>query len=424
MSVKILLADDSPTVHKVIKIILKEEPYEIIECSHEDKLAALLSKHQFQMVFLDFNFSEKLSGYEIAKSIKKQSANSKVLVMYGTFDTVDETLLRDAQVEQFVVKPFDTSKFKSQVKSLAQGISQDFPAEILSDDAWTIQEDKKPEIQALPVSRSIAEDLSEWGMAIPAVIGEGDEQAELPPVIEPASFESAFKMESVATEKPVLEKQQKSHKVVLPADDDLAYPDLSTLSLDLENTHKASSKLTSIDDLNLNDSDSLGSGDLLELSQMDDSENIQKIEDQIRDEVEADLWRVDTLEDSTPRLSVVKDREEDELSFSATSVLATMDGGESFDENIFSKINENEAPTPYSPHEQTRNKTLKGEVPSAASFNIEDLRPLIKEMINQAVADYCRQHIDKVAWEVIPDLAENLIKSELKKISDKVSRDL
>jgi hypothetical protein len=38
-------------------------------------------------------------------------------------------------------------------------------------------------------------------------------------------------------------------------------------------------------------------------------------------------------------------------------------------------------------------------------------------MIEDLVREYCRQTAEKIAWEVIPDLAENLIRKELKDIS-------
>jgi hypothetical protein len=49
---------------------------------------------------------------------------------------------------------------------------------------------------------------------------------------------------------------------------------------------------------------------------------------------------------------------------------------------------------------------------------------MLKDIVREVVAEYCRQGVDKVAWEVIPDLAENLIKKELQKLSDKVTKDL
>lgn len=417
MSVKILLADDSPTVHKVIKIILKDEPYEIIECAHEDKLTGFLKTHQPPMVFLDFNFSEKQSGYELASQIKKISPQTKILIMYGTFDTVDEGQLKLSGVEQFVVKPFDTAKFKIQVRGLADGSAQDFPSEISADDAWTIKEERST---SAPIneSRSFADDLGDWGMAIPGVIGEGAGSIELPPVIE--SHKSQLTPQKAAA--PIQAKPL-PQTVALPQESDLEYPDMSLSSLELEPMTKTTSKLISLDDLTFNEAEPLDTGVLLELSQMDDSENIQKLEELIRDEVEADLWSVDSIEETTPKLSVVKEVEEEKIDFSSFKTsMETMDGGQSFDDNIFSRIDENEALSSYNPTTKKESKSLTAA--PAQPLNLEDLRPMIKELINQAVADYCRQHIDKVAWEVIPDLAENLIKQELKKISDKVSRDL
>jgi len=417
MSVKILLADDSPTVHKVIKIILKDESYEIIECAHEDKLTGFLKTHQPPMVFLDFNFSEKHSGYELAAQIKKISPQTKILIMYGTFDTVDEGQLKLSGVEQFVVKPFDTAKFKIQVRGLADGSAQDFHSEISVDDAWTIKEERSVPAPMME-SRSFADDLGDWGMAIPGVIGEGSGSIELPPVIEshkpqPTPQQAAAPVQT----KPL------PQSFAPPQESDLEYPDMSLSSLELEPMTKTSSKLISLDDLTLDEAEPLDTGALLELSQMDDSENIQKLEELIRDEVEADLWTVDSVEEATPRLSVVKEVEEEKIDFSSfKNSVETMDGGQSFDENIFSRIDENEALSSYNPTTQKESKSFTSA--PAKSFDLEELRPMIKELINQAVADYCRQHIDKVAWEVIPDLAENLIKQELKKISDKVSRDL
>ncbi len=423
MSVKILLADDSPTVHKVIKIILKDESYEIVECAHEDKLSAQLKSLSPQIVFLDFNFSEKHSGYELAQQIKKQLPHAKILIMYGTFDTVDESLLKSSGVDQFVVKPFDTAKFKVQVRGLADGNTQDFKSENLIDDSWTIKEEKTI-FSSTNETRSLEDDLGDWGMAIPGVIGLGAGSIELPPVIDSTPHPA-----SAVKHGPALEAKPVQKSVALPQESDLEYPDMSLSSLELEPmaAPKTSSKLISLDDLALDEAEPLDTGALLELSQMDDTDVIQKLEEQIRDEVEADLWSVDSVEESTPRLSVVKEVEEDKIDFSSFNTpVETMDGGQAFDENIFSRIDENESLTSYNPTTKTESRATSSPAFQAAAkpIDLEDLRPMIKELINQAVADYCRQHIDKVAWEVIPDLAENLIKQELKKISDKVSRDL
>jgi hypothetical protein len=51
---------------------------------------------------------------------------------------------------------------------------------------------------------------------------------------------------------------------------------------------------------------------------------------------------------------------------------------------------------------------------------VEKLKIALRPMIEEMVKEFCRQSAEKVAWEVIPDLAENLIRKEIKEISDSV----
>ena len=46
----------------------------------------------------------------------------------------------------------------------------------------------------------------------------------------------------------------------------------------------------------------------------------------------------------------------------------------------------------------------------------DSLDPIIEDLIKK----YCKEKVEQVAWEVIPDLAENLIQEELKELSKSV----
>jgi PleD family two-component response regulator len=70
MNHKVLLADDSLTIQKVIKITLAQQPYDITECSTEEELFHKIADVQPKIVFLDFNLSEKYTGYELTTKIK------------------------------------------------------------------------------------------------------------------------------------------------------------------------------------------------------------------------------------------------------------------------------------------------------------------------------------------------------------------
>lgn len=389
MGVKILLADDSPTVHKVIKIILANEPYDVIECPRETELMAKLAQHNPKIVFLDFNFSESLTGYDLCRSIKAQTPDAKVLMMYGTFDAIDEAVLRDSGADQHVVKPFDTNRFIFQVRALADSSS----SEPLDD--WNLQdtvEHDSPDVAQMTreTVSSLGDSLSDWGMNIPGVIGKSHSSPELPPVIEnDGSYSIA---DEVVTAQPVVARDSSTvdtHNSIMPNEQDLEYPDVGG-GLELEPEHKPKSRLVGLNELNPDPSEQevMSSLELMNHSGME--EGVRKIEDQIRDELEADLWSVDSFEEVSPRLAVVKQKSIEEL--------------------------EEEKPAPV--QAPTR-------APSAGniSMDLESLRPMLEQMVKQAVQEYCRTQVDKVAWEVIPDLAENLIRKELQEMARKAAQD-
>ena len=99
MKPKIIIADDSQTIQKVVKIYiskLEEDPnfkfdLELIECIDESNLPSLVEEHEPSLILLDFNLSENKTGYDLSKELKNIHP-SKILMMYGTFDTVDESL--------------------------------------------------------------------------------------------------------------------------------------------------------------------------------------------------------------------------------------------------------------------------------------------------------------------------------------------
>ena len=51
------------------------------------------------------------------------------------------------------------------------------------------------------------------------------------------------------------------------------------------------------------------------------------------------------------------------------------------------------------------------------------MEELVKKYVKEYLDQMFHKGVEKVAWEVIPDLAENLIRQELSKISKKIIND-
>ena len=430
MNHKVLLADDSLTIQKVIKITLANQPYDITDCSNEEELFHQLNLEQPKLVFLDFNLSEKYTGYELTAKIKSISPSTKVLLLLGTFDTVDENAMEKCGASDKIVKPFDSNKFIAICKQLIDTFADEDipypetkePAETSfenPEDQWTVshsteqkfteEEIEKPLDDSFPnLENPLAKEMSDWGMSVPGIINDSEThelKVDLPPVIgEVKSLDD----HRAKTETPNKYAQK------FPDNSDLDYPTMEELTSKMEEATEAvkekapSSKLISIDSFN---DDSLGIE--LEGSFVPDESDVSSIEAQIRDEVEENLWQADEFEDLKKEVS--SKIEEVKSNFQPSL--------NDFDESLFKPLDEQETI-------DWAESANAFEMPSASEkseVNLNELRSEMESMVKKYVKEYLdemfKKNTEKVAWEVIPDLAENLIRQELTKISNKILDD-
>jgi DNA-binding response OmpR family regulator len=433
MNHKVLLADDSLTIQKVIKITLANQPYEITDCSTEDQLFQQLSVTKPKLVFLDFNLSDRYSGYELTTKIKSLSPSSKVLLLLGTFDTVDENAMERCGASDKIVKPFDSNKFIAICKQLMETFADEeipYPEEkkvkepVLPespDDQWTVShstehklaEPKETITNATPTLESdnpLMKEMSDWGMSVPGVINDHsghDQQVDLPPVI--------AEVKSIDEQRAKNEASKYEQK--FPENNDLDYPtieELETSPTEESNEAKESapvSKLISIDSFNDKPFDLE-----IEDSFVPNDADVSSIEAQIRDEVEDNLWQADEFEDLKKEVS---DKiEEVKNNFQPTR--------NDFDESLFRPLDDNDS-IDWDDSENAFGTPRPEKPVPASAFNQDEVKEQMEEMVKRYVKEYLdemfQKNTEKIAWEVIPDLAENLIRQELSKIANKISNE-
>ncbi len=441
MNHKVLLADDSLTIQKVIRITLAGQPYDIVDCTSEEELFKKLAATQPKIVFLDFNLSDKYSGYELSKKVKEIVPSTQILLLLGTFDSIEDDLMAKNGIAEKIVKPFDSNKFIAICKRLAESdesYSVDYPAEKNTttdemfngseDDNWTVTRSAEVEApSAITLEAEVTVDeinaletqMADWGINVPDVIGVPSKplMVDIPPVIEDEE-ESTISTDQIQMAKP--EAKIPKDETVLPSSEDLEWPSLEEVMEEKKAEEQApqpKSKLISIESFSMDEDQSVD--DQWAMNKLYGNEvetDVQSIEDQIRDEIENDLWSADETE-AKPRLTVIHKEElnEDEVKEEFRPSL------NDFDESLFSPIDSNETIPWHDTHDSHLSQ-------NTASFDkdqlIAELRPVIEESVQKAVKEYLdqylKQSIEKVTWEVIPDLAENLIRQELHKISQQI----
>ena len=122
MSKKLLLADDSVTIQKVIELTFADEDIEVIAVSNGAQAISIAPIERPDIVLADVGMPER-DGYEVAAFIKRTPGLSHVpvLLLTGAFEPIDEGRAKAAGCDGVLVKPFEPQMVISRVKDLMAG---------------------------------------------------------------------------------------------------------------------------------------------------------------------------------------------------------------------------------------------------------------------------------------------------------------
>lgn len=147
MKRRILLADDSVTIQKVIELTFMDEDYEVRAVSNGDEAVKLLSEMSPDFVIADVHMPGA-NGYEVCRKAKQLRPGTPVLLLVGTFEPFDEAQARSAGADSFLKKPFDSQELLQRVEELMAA--------------------KAPAAAAAPAAIPAPSPLPDWAAATPA----------------------------------------------------------------------------------------------------------------------------------------------------------------------------------------------------------------------------------------------------------------
>ena len=119
---KLLLADDSVTIQRVIELTFADEDVQVVAVGDGKKAIASIEADRPDIVLADVGMPER-DGYEVAAFIKgdPRLASIPVLLLTGAFEPVDETRARAVGCDGVLVKPFEPQVVINRVKDLLAG---------------------------------------------------------------------------------------------------------------------------------------------------------------------------------------------------------------------------------------------------------------------------------------------------------------
>lgn len=104
-----LIVDDSRTTRAILRRIVGELDFEVMEASDGLEALELVNEHGlFDVALVDWNMPN-MNGYEFVKSIRLQKNLTKMTIMMVTTETEVSQIVKAlaAGANEYVMKPFD-----------------------------------------------------------------------------------------------------------------------------------------------------------------------------------------------------------------------------------------------------------------------------------------------------------------------------
>jgi CheY-like chemotaxis protein len=104
-TVRVLVIDDDEDIRRLLADILTSAGHEVTDVRSGTEAAEIFKKDNFDLVLTDLEMPE-MSGWEIARSLKKLNPNLMIALITGWGETIDSGQLQESGIDTIVNKPF------------------------------------------------------------------------------------------------------------------------------------------------------------------------------------------------------------------------------------------------------------------------------------------------------------------------------
>jgi CheY-like chemotaxis protein len=428
---KLLLADDSITIHKVVELILAGEGFEIKTLNNGEDAWAAIPDFNPDIVLADVEMP-RMNGYLLCEKIKQDPSTSKipVLLLAGAFEPFDEESAKRVHADGFVIKPFDAQELINKIQEaiessvvLDEGTfdkSQAPPAAdaAVEEDLWTMEEIAEPGELEKILPEETAEIEKEDIYKAAQEMGVSLEQE--PVKAAPSRMEEAVSVEEAG----ILEAELPSKEELKEIFQNTLNSNISSLLSSLDMKEVVSSSLTSLLKDTIDKTLSEKVPEITERIMRDELKGI--FEETLNKKITSLLSSIDITETIASSMSsLIKEPIEKVINETVpaltekvlldtlqTSVESLTEKTEhviskqvpELTEKIFKDTLSNSIDSVVKTTEKTMNEILPGLVEKTLR---EELKVSFESM---------KKEVEIVIWKTIPDLAESLISKEIERI--------
>ena len=121
----ILLADDSPTIRRLVTHTFADADFKIVEVSNGDAAIKIFEETKPHLVMTDIYMPGK-NGYEVCTYVRHHPAlnATPVILLVGAFDAFDEERAKRSGATANITKPFEPGALIDLVKSVLRAAAE------------------------------------------------------------------------------------------------------------------------------------------------------------------------------------------------------------------------------------------------------------------------------------------------------------
>ncbi|MBE9536247.1 MAG: response regulator [Proteobacteria bacterium] len=470
MAKKLLLADDSITIQKVIGITFEKEDYELIVVDNGIDAIAKAREIKPDLILADAVMPGK-DGYQVCKEIKADAELSSVpvILLAGAFEHFDEAKSKEVGADDHIVKPFESQTLIEKVEAQLLGkadtlapaptaaekelpesrgpvpteaveeIAEDAAVDLGEEAIWDMpaEEGATPVAVEAPVAESVTEEEAA-GISAEDDMWSMDELEEAAETTEPVvAAAEAVSEEAVASDEDIwgdmeLEEEEAPVKAEEVAEapeelgDEFGDFGFDDKKLDAGVESEAEEVIEEIEELEpLELEEEIEELEPLELEEKEASlEEVEELGEMMLDESAAEdaLEAVDEFDD----FGIEEEAVAEETSVSVEPEPQVVEEAlEELEEEEGIEMEESFAEPAAIVEEEPVIEPIQAPLPEAAEVPAPEpssaeaasvLSSIPVDKLEAIISKVAKEIIEKIAWEVVPELAETMIKEEIKKL--------
>jgi CheY-like chemotaxis protein len=374
MAKKLLLADDSQTIHRVLELTFAEEDFEIISAYNGNEALEKLKELKPDLVITDVNMPE-MDGYQVCQHIKNdpETSHIPVILLKGTFEPFDEAKADACHNDGIIAKPFQTKNIIKTVKDILSTMQPSGEEELLSEEVEETEEEAPMDLSQPPV------------------------------------FSQAESPEIITEEQEMISPEEEQ---IITEEEDMLQPEAPPV-VEMEHIKET---VTGVPEL-----ESLTEEEILGLEESSEGEilleDISTEKTEEKDEIlEAGLEEEVTALEETAAEEPMKEEsflETEDISEEEPAPVAT-EPLELTEEEILAEKKALGFEYTQMEEAQPSAQTEMTEAPHIEQAPLDE--ELVEKIANKVIEKLSSETVEKIAWEIVPDMAERIIKKAINEI--------